>query len=73
VAGLPTKDKCNEESNDSFEPIAYVLAQLGRYAAFITVIFDRLSHDILFFYGGDNHMMNRKDRRRRVGYNSSHA
>jgi hypothetical protein len=44
-----------------------------RYAVFITVIIDRLSHDIPFFYGGDNHMMNRKDRRRRVGYNSSHA
>jgi hypothetical protein len=28
------------------------------YAAFITVIIDRLSHDIPFFYGGDNPMMN---------------
>jgi hypothetical protein len=48
-------------------------AEADRYAAFITVIIDRLRHDIPFFYGGDNDMMNRKDRRRRVGYNSSHS
>jgi len=49
VAGPPAKDKCDKESDISFEIVAHVLVQLGRYTALITVIIVRLGHDISFF------------------------